>query len=134
MPVAVWIAVISTPGRTAPVASFTEPLIWAVPCGYATAQLNTKTTAAVKRVLPLTFIFLHFKSNVMLPPLTGRATATPPPCIERRTRKKHTEPFRKRFSRAQRDYSENQKGFVGSKLLRQRGDVNVSRSSLLANE
>src|SRR5262245_66395969 len=51
-PVAVCVAVTSAPGRTAPVWSFTEPLIWAVACAQVIVAANDKKTAVTSTLTP----------------------------------------------------------------------------------
>src|SRR5213592_477003 len=57
VPVAVCVAVTSTPGRTAPVWSFTEPLIWAVACAQIIVAPNDIKRTAESAFAPMLIDF-----------------------------------------------------------------------------
>src|SRR5437870_9262576 len=61
-PVAVCVAVTSTPGRTAPVWSFTEPMIWAVACAHSIVVGNDKnrSPASTVAVMLIDFRLIDF--------------------------------------------------------------------------
>src|SRR6185295_8201402 len=63
IPVPVCVAVISTPGRTAPLWSFAVPLIWAVAWAHTWLQFKIKTTVRTKVVKAIRFIFDFLRSN-----------------------------------------------------------------------
>src|SRR6478672_4806185 len=52
-PVLVCVAVMSAPGNTAPVWSFTFPLIWAVACPQTFAELREKTRNTIDKYLTM---------------------------------------------------------------------------------
>src|SRR5258705_4996367 len=56
-PVAVCVAVTSTPGRSAPVWSFTEPLIWAVACAQIIVAPNDIKRTAESAFAPMLIDF-----------------------------------------------------------------------------
>src|SRR5205814_10539573 len=63
MPVSVCVAVISTPGRTAPLWSFTVPVIWAVPCAHTVAQPSDRLMKMLTKPEAKRFIdFLPLKA------------------------------------------------------------------------
>src|SRR5947207_15902971 len=73
MPVSVWVAVISAPGNTAPLGSWTVPLICAVACARASAQLNTHSRATNSKAVKIRFI--HPPSQTYLTSRGGRLSA-----------------------------------------------------------
>src|SRR5438094_928112 len=56
IPVSVCVAVISTPGSTAPLGSWTVPLIWAVACAHALLHVIKETNRPGKRPVKIRFI------------------------------------------------------------------------------